>query len=155
MVTYDEYLSYFERFIRQLNNIPAVYPVIHYLIDSIIISNFTYCSESTYIKLEKNEEIKEDPCVYRSYGNNIHHVAFHLISEYNPRNKGQHLNISGYWRHGLPKIDLKSIRFSAIQCSKNEFLLLFRRIYDDYRMRTETFPIYDLQIKYLSFVNRQ
>ncbi len=155
MVTYNEYLDYFERFVHHLDNNKLCNMTVHYLKDSVIISDFSMKCHTVHLKIECNTIIETDFNLFRSYGNNLHFKTKHDRSDQFNYYDAQLLNWAGYWFHYLPDINLKSIRFSALRCSRDKFLLLFRRIYDDYRMRTETFPIYDLQIKYYSFTNCQ
>ncbi len=142
MVTYDEYLSYFECFKIHISKIETQDCVLHYLVDSVIVENFIGCN-TVHVCLSVNKEIDSTSQPYWSCGNIVHHKIEHPTIRKHPA-----LKRSGYWSHNLPDIDLKEIRFSILGCSLESSLLLFRQIYDDYRMRTETFTIYDLQIRY-------
>ncbi len=146
MVTYAEYLEYFERFKVQLTYRICEDLVIHYLVDSIIMEFFRNPTQTIHIKIDRFHILSPKRCMYMSCGNTLfenpsHKKQFH-VTEFV-------LKQSGLWYHSLPKIDLCAIRFSTKGLSEDQSLFLFRRIYDDYRVRTRTFARYDLQIKYI------
>ncbi len=152
MVTYDEYLEYFENFKKDIR-LRKMNIFIHYLIDSVIIEDLSGPSYCTNLTLNSSTRLIGDREPYVSYGNMIISRGKHKrpSCEF-------HLKSSNHWYHALPNVDLHTLRYSTIKRNSEEnaeYILLFKRIYDDYRMRTEIFHIYDLEIKYLSFANCQ
>ncbi len=149
MVTYDEYLTYFGCFRIHMTNTNYRLRdlVVNFLEDNVIVDDYKIFNHGIHIKIDKNEIISNKDGTYCSYGNVVHYKIKHALTYFS--SNSMVFKDSGYQCLSFPDIDLKEIRFSILGVTFDELLLLFRQIYNDYRLRTETFSIYDLKITYL------
>ncbi len=147
MVLYSEYVSYFESFKRILNKKKRQKIIIHYLIDAIYIENLVAPSGCHVSTLAGNYIERCPKKQILSYGNM-------LIGQVNIRSymRGKIvLKESGIWWHELPDIDLRTVRYSTfvdLDTRLNKYHLLFRQLFDDYRLKVDTFHVYDIKIRY-------
>ncbi len=149
MVLFNEYVAYLDRFTAFLIDTNDIELAIIYYPDMVVISGVYGWINPTQLNLREENELEMDRTHHFTCGNIIHYTC--------PERKFQQfVDVDRAFQDSSVRIltlpaNLNDVRYAFCMdkdVSLDKALLIFKRIFDDYRLKMDTFHTTDINFRY-------